>query len=77
MGGAQIPIVYVTAYAHEQTMAQARTPQPVLAVRKPFDVSQLPHSRASAQLLDEHVPPQGGGNKRLAHGAGEGAGVGA
>jgi CheY-like chemotaxis protein len=37
----KIPIVYVTAYADELTMTQARTPQPVLAVRKPFDVSQL------------------------------------
>jgi CheY-like chemotaxis protein len=37
----KIPIVYVTAYADELTMTQVRTPQPVLAVRKPFDVSQL------------------------------------
>jgi CheY-like chemotaxis protein len=37
----KIPIVYVTAYADEQTMVQAKTPQPVLAIHKPFDVSQL------------------------------------
>jgi CheY-like chemotaxis protein len=37
----KIPIVYVTAYADEQTLAQARTPPPLLAVRKPFDGSQL------------------------------------
>jgi CheY-like chemotaxis protein len=37
----KIPIVYVTAYADELTMTQVRTPQPVLAVLKPFDVSQL------------------------------------
>jgi hypothetical protein len=29
-------------------MGQARTPQPVLAVRKPFDVSQLRHTLAQA-----------------------------
>jgi CheY-like chemotaxis protein len=39
----KIPIVYVTAYADELTVAQARTPQPVLAVHKPFDISQLRH----------------------------------
>jgi CheY-like chemotaxis protein len=44
----KIPIVYVTAYSHEQTMAQAKTPQPVLAVRKPFDVSQLRHTLEQA-----------------------------
>ena len=37
----KIPIVYVTAYTDELTMEQVRTPQPVLTVRKPFDVSQL------------------------------------
>ena len=37
----KIPIVYVTAYADDQTIVQARTPQPVLAVRKPFDATQL------------------------------------
>ena len=44
----KIPIVYVTAYADELTMAQARTPQPVLAVRKPFDISQLRHTLEQA-----------------------------
>jgi two-component system, response regulator PdtaR len=44
----KIPIVYVTAYADAQTMGQARTPQPALAVRKPFDVSQLRHTLAQA-----------------------------
>ncbi len=37
----KIPIVYVTAYTDEQTIVQARTPPPVLAVRKPFDATQL------------------------------------
>jgi CheY-like chemotaxis protein len=37
----KIPVVYVTAYADEQTMAQVRTPPPVLTVHKPFDASQL------------------------------------
>jgi CheY-like chemotaxis protein len=37
----KIPLVYVTAYADEQTMVEARTPQPILAVHKPFDLSQL------------------------------------
>jgi CheY-like chemotaxis protein len=37
----KIPIVYVTAYADELTVIRVRTPQPVLAIRKPFDVSQL------------------------------------
>ena len=37
----KIPIVYVTAYADELTMTQVRTPQPVLTICKPFDVSQL------------------------------------
>src|SRR5262245_43852102 len=44
----RIPIVYVTAYADELTMAQARTPQPVLAVHKPFDISQLRHTLEQA-----------------------------
>jgi CheY-like chemotaxis protein len=37
----KIPIVYVTAYADEQTMTQVRTPPPLLAIRKPFDAAQL------------------------------------
>lgn len=37
----KIPIVYVTAYADDQTVLQAKTPQPVLAIRKPFDATQL------------------------------------
>jgi CheY-like chemotaxis protein len=37
----KIPIVYATAYADEQTLAQVRTPPPLLTVRKPFDASQL------------------------------------
>jgi CheY-like chemotaxis protein len=48
----KIPIVYLTAYADEQTMAQVRTPQPVLAIRKPFDVSQLRHTLA--QVIAAH-----------------------
>lgn len=37
----KVPIVYVTAYADEQTMTQVRTPPPLLAIRKPFDAVQL------------------------------------
>ena len=37
----QIPVVYVTAYVDEQTLGQARTPAPLLVVRKPFDARQL------------------------------------
>ena len=48
----KIPIVYITAYADEQTMAEARTPQPVLAVGKPFDGSQLRHTLE--QVLAAH-----------------------
>ena len=44
----KIPIVYLTAYADEQTMVEARTPQPVLAIYKPFDVSQLRHTLEQA-----------------------------
>ena len=49
----KIPIVYVTAYTDELTMEQVRTPQPVLTVGKPFDVSQL--GSILAQAL---TPPQ-------------------
>jgi CheY-like chemotaxis protein len=37
----KVPIVYVTASVDAQTLAQASTPQSVLAVRKPFDATQL------------------------------------
>jgi CheY-like chemotaxis protein len=37
----QIPVVYVTAYTDEQILTQARTPPPVLAIRKPFDIRQI------------------------------------
>jgi two-component system, response regulator PdtaR len=37
----KIPVIYATAYADEQTLAQVKTPQPVLIIRKPFDPSQL------------------------------------
>jgi CheY-like chemotaxis protein len=37
----KIPIVYVTAYADDQMALQAKTPQPVLAIRKPSDATQL------------------------------------
>jgi CheY-like chemotaxis protein len=47
-GELKIPIVYVTAYADEQTMTQVRTPQPLLAVHKPFDASQLRSMLAQA-----------------------------
>jgi CheY-like chemotaxis protein len=44
----KIPIVYLTAYADEQTMLEARTPPPILTVYKPFDVSQLRHTLEQA-----------------------------
>jgi two-component system, cell cycle sensor histidine kinase and response regulator CckA len=37
----KIPIVYVTAFADAQTLGQARTPPPILAVRKPFDAAEI------------------------------------
>lgn len=52
----QIPVVYVTAYVDEQTLGQARTPTPVLLVRKPFDVRQL--QTALAHALSSHPPRQ-------------------
>lgn len=52
----QIPVVYVTAYVGEQTLEQARTPTPVLLVRKPFDVRQLQTTLAHA--LARHPPRQ-------------------
>jgi CheY-like chemotaxis protein len=42
------PIVHVTASADAQTLAQASTPQPVLAVRTPFDATQLRSTVAQA-----------------------------
>jgi CheY-like chemotaxis protein len=51
----QIPVVYVTAYVDEQTLRQARTPAPLLVVRKPFDVRQL--QTTLAQALSQ--PPLG------------------
>lgn len=52
----RIPIVYVTAYADEQTLTQARTPPPVLAIRKPLDTRQLQSTieRALAKVPPEH-----------------------
>jgi len=44
--------VYVTAYVDEQTMGQARTPTPLLVIRKPFDARQL--QKTLAQVL---APP--------------------
>jgi two-component system, response regulator PdtaR len=35
------PIVYVTASADAQTLAQTSTPEPVLTGRTPFDATQL------------------------------------
>ncbi len=37
----EIPVVYVTAYTDAQTLTQARTPAPVLVIRKPFDMRQV------------------------------------
>lgn len=50
----QIPVVYVTAYVDEQTLEQARTPAPVLLVRKPFDARQL--QTTLAHVLSRHPP---------------------
>ncbi|MGH8071957.1 MAG: response regulator [Candidatus Entotheonellia bacterium] len=44
----KIPVVYVTAYADEPTLTQARTPVPVLAIRKPLDIRQLPSTLGQA-----------------------------
>jgi CheY-like chemotaxis protein len=44
----KIPIVYVTAFADAQTFAQAKTPPPLLAVRKPFNAAQLQRTLAQA-----------------------------
>jgi CheY-like chemotaxis protein len=44
----QIPIVYVTASTDAQNLTQARTPAPLLAVRKPFDTAQLQSTLAHA-----------------------------
>ena len=48
----QIPVVYVTAYVDDQTMEQARTPAPLLVIRKPFDARHL--QTTLAQVL---APP--------------------
>jgi CheY-like chemotaxis protein len=44
----KIPIVYVTAFADAQTFAQAKTPPPLLTVRKPFDAAQLQRTLTQA-----------------------------
>ena len=44
----KIPVIYVTAYADAETLAQAQTPAPVLAIRKPFDAHQLQSTLAQA-----------------------------
>jgi len=51
----QIPVVYVTAYyvtayMDEHTLGQARTPAPVLLIRKPFEAQQLQTTLAHALL---------------------------
>jgi hypothetical protein len=38
----------VTAYADETTLAQAETPQPLRAIRKPFDAGQLQRTLVEA-----------------------------
>jgi CheY-like chemotaxis protein len=52
----KIPIIYVTAYADAETLAQAKTPAPALAIRKPFDPRQLQSSLA--QALSASPPDQ-------------------
>jgi CheY-like chemotaxis protein len=52
----QIPVVYVTAYADEETLRQARTPAPVLAIRKPLDIRQL--QSTLEQALSKPPPGQ-------------------
>ena len=37
----KIPVVYLTAYADDQTLTWVRTPPPVLIIRKPFDMRQV------------------------------------
>jgi CheY-like chemotaxis protein len=44
----KVPVIYVTAYADEQTLPEVRTPPPVLTIRKPFDASQLQHTLEQA-----------------------------
>lgn len=44
----QIPVVYVTAYMDEHTLGQARTPAPLLLIRKPFEAQQLQTTLAHA-----------------------------
>jgi CheY-like chemotaxis protein len=44
----KVPIVYVTAFADDQTLAQAKTPPPLLTVRKPFNAAQLQSAVAQA-----------------------------
>lgn len=52
----RIPVVYLTAHADQQTLTQARTPAPVLAIRKPFDIRQL--QSALEQVLSKPSPEQ-------------------
>jgi two-component system, response regulator PdtaR len=51
----KIPVIYVTAYADAQTLAQVKTPAPVLAIRKPFDARQLQSSLEQALAIS---PPE-------------------
>jgi CheY-like chemotaxis protein len=44
----KIPLVYVTAYTDEQTLARVRTPPPLLTVHKPFDAAELQSTLAQA-----------------------------
>lgn len=52
----KVPVIYVTAYADAETLAQAKTPAPVLAIGKPFDPRQLQSSLA--QALSSSPPDQ-------------------
>jgi CheY-like chemotaxis protein len=52
----KIHVVSVTAYANEQTLTQARTPVPVLAIHKPLDIRQL--QSTIEQSLSKPPPDQ-------------------
>lgn len=50
----RIPVVYVTAYVDDNTLGRARTPAPVITLRKPFDAQQL--QTTLAHVLGQPAP---------------------
>jgi len=50
----RIPVVYVTAYVDDNTLGRARTPVPVITLRKPFDAQQL--QTTLAHVLAQPAP---------------------